>query len=125
MMNKPEETIHTGLFTWCRAQGDYYFIGLSGALFNDYREVYSVEWPEEGTVFEKDGDFITVETEQGYVEIYAPFSGQIYQINDELVENPGLINEDPYGAGWLVLAEKYDEDFLNLLVGDSENEKNR
>lgn len=111
MMNIPEGTFHTGLFTWCRAEGDYYFIGLSDALFADYQEVHSVEWPEEGTVFEKDGDFITVETELGYVEIYAPFSGEIYQINDELVGNPELINEDPYGVGWLVLAERYDENY--------------
>lgn len=107
-MNIPEGTFPSGLFTWCRSQGEFYFIGLSEAIFADYQEIYSIEWPEEGEYFEEGGDFITVETELGYVEIFAPFTGEVYQINDELMENPTLVNQDPYGAGWLVLAERYD-----------------
>lgn len=108
-MSLPENIWITDGYTWLRPVGEYTYLGLNDYLLNDYGEVYSVELPEAGEDLETDGHFLTVETEQGLVDIYSPVSGQIMEVNDEVYDNPDLINIDPFGPGWLVIISMDEE----------------
>jgi glycine cleavage system H protein len=105
----PENIFLSGEYTWIRPEGEYAVVGLNEYILYDHMEVCSVELPEPGEEIEADGYFCSVETLNGYVEIYAPVSGQIMEINDEVCEQPELINMDPYGPGWLAIIAVDDE----------------
>lgn len=116
-MNLPEDLFLSGEYTWIRPEGEYAVVGLNEYILYDHIEVCSVELPEPGEEVEADGHFCSVETLNGYVEVYAPVSGQIMEINDEVYEEPDLINFDPYGPGWLaVIAVEDDLDAESLRV---------
>ncbi|MCK4259717.1 MAG: glycine cleavage system protein H [Halanaerobiales bacterium] len=94
-----------GKYIWIERDGFYATIGLNEYLIRDFKEVYGVELPEVGEAIKTDDHFLCVETAEGLVAIYAPISGQVVEINNEILDDIDLINCDPYGAGWLVLIE--------------------
>lgn len=101
-MNMPN-VIMAGKYTWIRPEGDYLVVGLNEYILHEFGEVASVDLPEVGDEVEEGDDLFTVETYKGMVAVYAPFGGQIIEVNDEIFDTPDLINMDPYGPGWLLI----------------------
>ena len=118
----PEDIIIAGEYTWIKLNGNYVVVGLNEFIFEDFEEVCSVDLPEIGEFIAQDEDFLTVETNRGLLDIYAPLSGQVVEINEEIEEFPDLINIDPYGPGWLCIIEPDelgggdDDDYLDKNV---------
>lgn len=102
-MSMPQNIFLSGEYTWIRPEGDYVVVGLNEYILYDHTEVCSVELPEVGEEVEAEGHFCSVDTFNGYIEVYAPISGQVVEVNDEVLDHPDLINMDPYGPGWLAI----------------------
>jgi glycine cleavage system H protein len=98
----PEELKYHPEHDWARIEGDEATFGITWYAQDSLGEVVFFEPPEVGTEVAKDATYAEVESVKAVSDVYAPLSGEVVAVNDALTDNPELINEDPYGQGWLV-----------------------
>lgn len=105
-MNFPAELKYTKEHEWIRINGDEAYIGITDFAQSELGELVYIEVDTVGDTIEKDEVFGTVEAVKTTSDLYMPVSGEVLEFNEKLSEsggdNPGLINEDPYGEGWIV-----------------------
>lgn len=101
MSNVPSELLYTKEHEWVLIDGNSAVVGITEHAQRELGDVVFVELPDVGKSFELGEAFGTVESVKAVSEIYAPLSGEITEINNEVVDSPELVNEDPYGKGWL------------------------
>lgn len=105
-MNIPENLKYTREHEWLRVEGDEAYIGITDFAQSELGEIVYVEVDTVGDTISKDEIFGTVEAVKTTSDLYMPVSGEILEFNNQLDEadgdNPGLINSDPYGEGWIV-----------------------
>lgn len=87
---------------WARASEGVARVGVSDYLQQRLTDVGFFEPPEAGAAVEQFGELGSLESAKAIFEVISPVSGVVTSINKEVTKNPGLVNEDPYGAGWLV-----------------------
>ena len=87
---------------WVRVEGDEGVIGISDYAQSELNDVVYVELPELGDATEKGEEFGTVESVKAASEMYSPVSGKVLAVNRELEDSPELVNQDPFGAGWMI-----------------------
>jgi len=107
---------------WVRVEGDFAFIGISDYAQNSLGEIVFVELPEVDDQLDKGEEFSTVESVKAASDILSPLTGIVVLVNDDLEDNPELINEDPY-ENWIVKVEMEDKSELNALLSASEYEE--
>jgi glycine cleavage system H protein len=105
---------------WIRVQGDEAYIGISDYAQDELNDVVYVELPDAGDSLEKGEEFGTVESVKAASELYMPASGEIVAVNEALENSPELINQDPFGDGWMLRIRLMDPDELNELLGVGE-----
>lgn len=110
-MNFPKELMYTESHEWVKIEGDKALVGLTDYAQSELGDLVFVNLPEEGDEVTAGEVFLDVESVKAASDVYAPLSGVIEEVNEELLDRPGLINEAPYEA-WLV---KIGE------IGDREN----
>ncbi len=116
----PEELYYHPEHLWVRVEGNKAIVGITDFNQKLAGEISYIELPEEGDEVEKDQVIGSFETGKWLGKIYAPVSGTITKINEELEDAPAIINEDPYGKGWLFEIEMSNPDEVNeLLYGDA------
>jgi glycine cleavage system H protein len=98
----PEELRYNTEHDWARIEGDEATFGITWYAQDSLGEVVFFEPPEVGSEASKDGSYAEVESVKAVSDVIAPLSGEITAVNDAASERPELINEDPYGEGWLV-----------------------
>lgn len=114
---KVDETCrYTTTHEWLRTEGDEATIGITDFAQEQLSDIVYVELPEEGDEFEKGDVFATVESVKAASNCYMPIGGEIIAINTELEGAPQLLNEDPYGAGWLVRCRARDLSEMDDLM---------
>jgi len=105
-MNFPDNLKYTKEHEWIRVEGDVAYIGITDFAQGELGELVYVEVETVGEMIAKDEIFGTVEAVKTTSDLFMPVSGEILEFNSKLDEtdgdNPGLINEDPYGDGWIV-----------------------
>ena len=101
---------------WVRTTDGSATIGISDFAQDELGDVVFVELPAEGDEISAGDDFAVVESIKAVSDIYAPVSGTVTAVNETLLDEPELINEDPYGEGWLVEVELADEGELEDLL---------
>ena len=105
-MNIPENLKYTKEHEWLRIEGDEAYIGITDFAQSELGEIVYVEVDTVGEIIAKDEIFGTVEAVKTTSDLFMPVSGEILEFNDKIAEdggdNPGLINSDPYGEGWIV-----------------------
>jgi len=105
-MNFPDNLKYTKEHEWIRVEGDVAYIGVTDFAQSELGELVYVEVDTVGETIPKDDIFGTVEAVKTTSDLFMPVSGEILEFNSKLDEgdgdNPGLINEDPYGDGWIV-----------------------
>jgi glycine cleavage system H protein len=124
----PEDLKYHPEHDWARIEGDDATFGITWYAQDSLGEVVFFEPPEVGATVTKDATYAEVESVKAVSDVYSPLSGEVVAVNEELSENPERINEDPYGAGWLVkvkLSDPSEADSLmdaaayqELLAGD-------
>ncbi len=97
-------------------------IGITEYAQDELGDLVFVELPAAGTVVESMGKLGEVESVKSVSDIFCPISGEVVKINQEAVENPEIINEDPYGKGWLIRLNPSNPDQLDQLMSASEYE---
>ncbi|MFB6139027.1 MAG: glycine cleavage system protein GcvH [Halosimplex sp.] len=107
---------------WVRVDDDSARIGISEFAQDELGDVVFVDLPSEGEEVAAGEDFAVVESIKAVSDIYSPVSGTVTATNDDLSERPELINEDPYGDGWLVEVELSDATELDDLLSPDEYE---
>jgi glycine cleavage system H protein len=98
----PEDLRYHDQHDWVRVEGDTATFGITWYAQDTLGEVVFFEPPEPGTVLTKDQPYAEVESVKAVSDVIAPMSGEVTEVNDALADSPEQINEDPYGAGWLV-----------------------
>ena len=98
----PDELHYHEAHAWVRVEGDTATFGITWYAQDALGEVVFYEPPEVGAEVTKDQAYAEVESVKAVSDVYAPLSGEIVAVNEDLSDNPELINEDPYGPGWLV-----------------------
>jgi len=98
----PEELLYSKEHEWARVEGDHAVIGITDYAQNSLHEITFVELPEVGTTVEANTECGLVESMKASSDIFTPVSGEIVEVNSELEDAPELVNEDPYGKGWMM-----------------------
>jgi glycine cleavage system H protein len=119
-MNFPSDLKYTKEHEWIRVDGDHAYIGITDFAQSELGELVYVEVETVGETIAKDEIFGTVEAVKTTSDLYMPVSGEIIEFNGKLDEtdgdNPGLINEDPYGDGWIVKIKLTNPSELDSLL---------
>lgn len=113
---------YTKTHEWLRLDGGEVVVGLSDYAQGELGDIVFIELPEVGTAVAKDESLTTLESVKSVSEVYAPVSGKISAVNDALDDDPGVINTDPYGDGWMFRIELSDMDELDDLMSADEYE---
>jgi glycine cleavage system H protein len=98
----PQELRYHPEHDWARVEGDQATFGITWYAQDSLGEVVFFEAPEVGSDVSKDSPYTEVESVKAVSDVYAPLSGEIVAVNEAVADRPELINEDPYGEGWLV-----------------------
>ena len=101
----PAELLYHPEHDWARLEDGepaHATLGITWYAQDQLGEVVFCEVPAVGTTLRKDQPYTEVESVKAVSDVVAPLSGEVVEINAAVVENPGIINEDPYGEGWLV-----------------------
>jgi glycine cleavage system H protein len=108
---------------WVASEETVATIGITDYAQDQLGEIVYVELPAVGDKISKDDAFGVVESVKAVSDIYAPVSGTVVEVNQELPESPEMINEDPYGDGWLVKVKVSDPAELDDLLDHEEYEE--
>jgi glycine cleavage system H protein len=116
-MDNPDDLYYNRDHLWVRMQGNRGTVGVTDHAQREMGEILFVDLPEEGSQVDKNDGFGSLESSKTVAELRSPLSGEIVSINKDLEEEPSLVNDDPYGNGWLLVVEVDDpgelEDMLN------------
>ncbi|MEI6703201.1 MAG: glycine cleavage system protein GcvH [Deltaproteobacteria bacterium] len=115
-MDFPEELKYSKEHVWVRMERDTAVIGITDFAQEELGIVSGIELPDEGDEVEQDDSVGSVEARKTVADIYAPFSGTVKGVNHEVIDNPALVNDDPYDGGWLVEISLDDPDELKGLM---------
>ncbi|MDI6827415.1 MAG: glycine cleavage system protein GcvH [Armatimonadota bacterium] len=119
---QPEDLKYTKTHEWIRIKNNLATIGITDHAQSELGEVLFVELPKSGAYVEKGTVIGTIESLESFHEVISPINGKIVEVNDELVETPERINENPYGSGWLVTIEMSDPSEANALISADDYE---
>lgn len=116
-MNTPKDLKYTQEHEWVKDNGDgTVTIGITDFAQSELGDIVFVELEPEGSEFDKDEVFGTVEAVKTVSELFAPLSGEIIEINELLEDDPELVNNDPYKNGWMVKLKISDASELDALL---------
>jgi len=87
---------------WARREDDIVVVGVTDYAQGEIQDVVYVEMPEVGTIVEQKKGLGVIESVKAAFDLYAPVSGEVIEINEELEDTPELVNEDAYGSGWMI-----------------------
>ena len=87
---------------WARKEGDLIVVGITDHAQDSLSDVVYVELPEVGTTLSKGEVFGVIESVKAASDLYMPMSGEIVEINESLEDEPEIVNDDPFGAGWMI-----------------------
>ncbi len=117
MENFPEDLKYHKEHMWVREDGT---IGITDYAQEQLGEIVFIEVPDGGTAIEAGEPFGEIESRKSVADLYAPVSGTIKEVNSEVVDAPEIINEDPYGKGWIAVVEISDPSELDNLLTAAE-----
>ena len=115
MMNIPAHLKYTKDHEWILIKGDIATIGITDFAQGELGDIVYVEIEKVGEIFSKEEVFGTVEAVKTVSDLFMPLTGEIIDINQTLNEKPELVNEDPYGQGWMIKIKLNSPETNNLL----------
>ncbi len=119
-METPEALQYTSEHEWIAIEDDVATIGITDYAQGELGDIVFLELPNKGDSTNQTEAFGTIEAVKAVSELYAPLSGEIKDVNSILEEQPELINNDPYGEGWIIKLKISDESELEKLLSAEE-----
>lgn len=118
MSNIPQTLAYTKTHEWVRKDDEYLTIGITDHAQTMLGDLVYVELPEIEANVEGGQECAVVESVKAAADIYSPAPGEVIEVNSAVIENPALINQDPYGKGWLFRLRPVDKKLAGLLNAD-------
>ena len=115
-MSIPNNLRYSEEHEWVKTEGNEVVIGITHFAQNELGDIVFVELPEVGATIEADEPFGSVESVKTVSELYAPVSGKVVAVNEELSDQPELVNESPYEGAWMVKVELSDASQVEKLL---------
>lgn len=117
-MNNPKDLLYHKEHTWVKTSGNKATIGITDHAQDELGDIVYLDIPEVESDVEVNTEMSEIESTKATSPIIAPVSGTIVKVNEELEDNPEIINEDPYEKGWIVVIEMSDDAELGDLMND-------
>lgn len=112
----PDDVKYSKDHEWAKSQGDNVRIGITDYAQDQLGDIVFVEVPEVGDTFDQGSEFGTVESVKAVSEMYMPVGGEIVAVNEALEDAPELLNQDPYGKGWIAEVKAADPAGMDALM---------
>ena len=112
----PDDLLYTKEHEWIRLSGDTGTVGITVHAQHELGEIVYVELPKVGDRVDSGAAFGTVESVKAVSELFSPVSGEVIEVNEGLRGAPEVINEDPYGKGWMVRVKMRDAGETSSLM---------
>ncbi len=119
----PDDCRYLETHEWARDEGETARIGITDFAQDELGDIVFVELPSVGETIERGVEFGVIESIKAVSDLYAPLSGEVIAVNDELVDAPELVNEDPFGDGWMLEIEPEDGSEFDELLSPVDYEK--
>ncbi len=119
----PDDIKYHREHAWTRIEGKKATIGISDYAQQQLGDIVYVDLPEIDTEVDADSELSEIESTKATSPVVCPVSGTVVEVNEDLADSPEIINEDPYGNGWLVVLEMSDPSEVNDLMSKAEYEK--
>src|SRR5699024_663734 len=122
-MNLPKDLLYSEEHEWVKKEDGKVRIGITDFAQDELGDIVFVELPEVGDDIESDEPFGSVESVKTVSELYAPLSGKVVEVNEELEDSPEFVNESPYEKAWMIVVEPSNEsEFDDLLSAEGYQE---
>lgn len=118
MNTVPKNLKYSKSHEWVRQDEDLITVGITDHAQCMLGDLVYVELPEPESNLEQGQECAVVESVKAATDVYCPIPGEVVEINEAILENPSLVNEDPYGKGWLFRIRPFDKDVKTLLDAD-------
>ena len=119
-MNFPTNVKYTKEHEWIRLEGDVAYVGITDYAQEQLGDIVFFDIPTEGETLAADEVFGTIEVVKTISDLFLPVTGEILEQNEALADQPELVNQDPYGEGWLIkIKPTADADFDSLLDAEA------
>ena len=123
-MDFPEDLFYTKTHEWVKKEGDNKVrVGITSYAQSELGDVVYIELPDLDRIVKAGTACTVVESVKAAFDIYAPVSGKVIETNNDLENNPQLVNENPYGKGWFSIIEMEDPQELTKLLSNKDYEK--
>ena len=98
----PDDLLYHRAHDWARVEGDEAVLGITWYAQDALGELVHCEPPKDGATLDQDGVYGEVESVKAVSDLISPLSGEVVEVNQEIVDAPETVNDDPYGEGWIV-----------------------
>src|SRR5512138_3745585 len=123
MANVPADLLYTEEHEYLKPSGDgTYYVGITDYAQGELGDIVFVELPNVGDKFGRMETFGTVEAVKAVSDLFCPVGGEIVEVNAALADDPAVVNDDPYGKGWMIRLRVTDDGELDQLLGANEYE---
>ena len=116
----PDDLLYNREHAWVRVEGELATIGITDYAQEKLGEILAIELPEVDSYVERDEPFGTIESAKGVFELISPVSGEIVSVNEDILDDIGIINSDPHDTGWMITLEMSDSEELDDLLDPRE-----
>lgn len=118
-MSTPKELRYSEEHEWVKTEGDKVRIGITDFAQSELGDIVFVELPEVGDEIKADEPFGSVESVKTVSELYAPITGKVVEVNEDLEDSPEFVNESPYEKAWMIIVEPSDaSEIENLMTAE-------
>lgn len=115
-MNFPQNLKYTNEHEWIRVEGDIAYVGITDYAQSQLGDIVFVDIPTVGETLESGEVFGTIEVVKTISDLFLPVAGEVMEQNETLEETPELVNQDPYGEGWLIKMKPADMTAIEELL---------
>lgn len=119
----PENLKYHKEHTWVKASGKKATIGITDHAQEALGDIVYIDLPDVDSSIEANSEIAEIESTKATSSVISPVSGSVVEVNEELSESPEVMNEEPYGKGWIAVIEMEDESDIDALMDSSEYEK--
>jgi glycine cleavage system H protein len=119
----PDDIKYHREHAWVRVEGKHATVGITDFAQQQLGDIVYVDLPETDTEVDADSELCEIESTKATSPVVSPVSGTVHEVNDDLADSPEIINEDPYGNGWIVVVTMSDPSEVNDLMSRDEYEK--
>ena len=119
----PDDIKYHREHAWVRVEGKHATVGITDFAQQQLGDIVYVDLPEVDTEVDADSELCEIESTKATSPVVSPVSGTVHEVNDDLADSPEVINEDPYGNGWIVVITMSDPSEVNDLMSRDEYEK--